>query len=154
VCRFLRNKLHSVKAVANRLGVSEQTVRKWLEYDAVPEELKVLVEEQKLTRSVATRLAQTVVDDKRAIALGRKIAEMNAGKDQRERILAAAEELPERPIQVVLRRSEEKKKLKKITFVLPESWSTRLQRAADKLLVDPEDLARDATIEWLKSNRY
>ena len=154
VCRYLLSQLGSARAVAEHLGITDQTVRKWLEYAAVPEGLKALVDERRITRPLATRIAQYVGDEARAVAIAEKIAEMQPPKEKQDRILEAVEESPDRPFEAIIRRAEETRVRKEITFVLPEKWATAIERASKELDLDPSDIARDATIEWLEMRRY
>lgn len=66
VCRMMLDELGSVTLVAQRLGIGEPTVRKWLGYYAVPEGLKRLVEQEKISVPMATRLAQYVPEESSA----------------------------------------------------------------------------------------
>lgn len=154
VCKYLLKELGSPKAVAAKLGVSEQTVRKWLAYEAVPEGLKTMVERNQISRPIATRLAQYVQDEAKAVAIARRIAEMNPTKPQRDRILEAVEESPVGSVATVFRRAEEMREVRRINFILPSRWASALRRAAEDLSSDPNDIAKDATIEWLKLGRY
>jgi ParB family chromosome partitioning protein len=153
-CKYLLDKLGSPKAVSEHLGISEPTVRKWLGYAAVPEKLKELVEEGKVSRPVATRIAEHVLDERQAVAIAERIAKDRPAKEARDRILEAVEEFPDRPLEVILRRADEKKVQKEITFVLPERWALAIDSAAEELGRDATDIAKDATIEWLKMRRY
>lgn len=153
-CVGLLERFGTAKAVAEYLGTSEQTVRKWLGYAAVPEGLKALVETKAITVPEAIRVAQHVIDEGKAVTIARRMAEMKAPKTHRNRIIAAIEEAPERPIESIFRRAEETRLEKRITVILPEKWSLALDRAARKLDMSSNDIARDAVIEWLEVRRY
>lgn len=153
-CSYLFSELKSVREVAKRLGVSEKTVRTWLDYAAVPESIKRLVEQKKISRPLATRIALTMEDDNRALALAKRVAELNPAKGYRDRILSAVQEMPERSVDAILQRAESLKLQKKITFILPETWGKRLDRASKELELDPGEIAKEATIEWLRLNPY
>ena len=153
-CAYLLKKLGSPRAVSEHLGIGEQTVRRWLGYAAVPEKLKALVEEGKVSRPVATRIAEHVHDERQAVAIAEKIAEMKPAKEHQDRILEAVEESPDRSVDVILRRAEETRVRKEITFVLPEKWATAMDRASKQLARDVNEIARDATIEWLEVRSY
>lgn len=154
VCEHLLSELKSISAVANRLGVSEQTVRKWLAYAAVPESMKKLVEQKKLQRSVATRISMSVPDETTAVAVAEKLAETKPPKRERDRILDAAEELPGRPVDLIWQRAKEKQQVRRITFILPDAWTGPMDRAVKQLDLEPPDIAREATIEWLRARRF
>ena len=153
-CSYLLDQLGTVKAVAEHLGVSEPTVRKWLQYAVVPERLKSMVEAKQITRQVATRIAQHVPDETRAAAIAEKIVEEGPTPGERERILEAVEEFPDRSVEVILERAQEKRIRKEITFVLPERWAVALERASKAFDADASDIARTATIEWLEAREY
>lgn len=153
-CSYLLKSLGSVSAVAKRLGISEPTVRKWLDYAAVPDSIKQLVEQNKISRPIATRIALTMENDDRALALAKRVSEMRPTKAEKDRILAAVEEMPDRSVDAILRRADSLKLQKKITFVLPTNWSKPMERAAKELDLDAGEIAKEATIEWLKVHRY
>lgn len=153
-CKYLLEKLGTVKEVADHLGVSEQTVRKWLQYAVVPDRLKSMVEADQITRQVATRIAQHVPDEARAAAIAQRIVDLKPSKPERDRILEAVEEFPDRSAEVILDRAQETRIRKEITFVLPERWAVAIDKAARELGADPTDIARSATIEWLEAREY
>ncbi len=153
-CSYLLKQLGSVTSVARHLGITDQTVRKWLGYQAVPEGLKQLVEQNAITRPFAVRLAEFVDDEDKAVAIAKEVAQRRFGKDERDRVLEAVEELPDRAPAVILDRAERLKYSKEIRFVLPERWSTAIDAAGGTLGKDPADIAKDATIEWLQANQF
>lgn len=152
VCQYLLTQLKTPKAVAEYLGTTEQTVIKWLGYAGVPNKLKDLVEERIISVPAAMRLAEYVHNEDKAVAIAQKMAA--EPKRTRDRILEAAEENPGRPLETIFTRAEEKKLQKKITFVLPEKYSFAMERAVKRLNSTPNEIARDATIEWLQMMKY
>lgn len=154
VCLYLMNELRSVRAVAEHVGVSEVTVRKWLGYGAVPPAIRQLVDDKRISVPLATRIAQTIEDPQTALELARQIATEAPPKEARERLLTAAEELPARPIERIRERADELKNRVEITFILPERWSRGLEAAARDLEREPDDIAREATIRWLEERHY
>jgi ParB/RepB/Spo0J family partition protein len=151
-CSYLLQELRTPHAVAQHLGLTEQTVRKWLGYAAVPEGLKALVEQRIITVPMAIRLAQYVPDEAKAVAIAKKMAGLP--KAHRDRVLESVEESPDSSVDAIFRRAEEKKRLKKIIFILPEKWAFAIEQAAKRLGLSPNDIAREATIEWLQMLRY
>lgn len=153
-CMYLISKLGSPKAVADHLGITEQTVRKWLDYSAVPEELKRLVEKRVISRPQATRLFQYIPDVNKAVDIAKRMRGMRAPKKHEDRIFDAIEEEPSRSVESIFVRAEEKKREKIIHFVLPEKWAFAMDRIAKRLGVSADAIARDATIEWLQMTKY
>ncbi len=151
-CVYLLQKLETPAKVAEHIGTTEQTVRKWLGYAGVPNKLKTLVEEKVLSVPVAMRLSEYVQDEDKAVNIAIRMSK--EPKATRDRIMESAEEIPKRSVDSILKRAEEKKRQKKITFVLPEKWSYAMDRAARRLNTTANDIARDATVEWLQMMRY
>lgn len=149
VCEYLYRELGSVRAVAQRLGISEPTVRKWLGYAGVPAPLKDLVEQGRITRPVATRIAEHVPDEAQALAIATRLANEGPPAEQRERILDAVEEDPERPVEVIFQKAQEAREQTLIVFALPPSWTNAMRLAEREYTRSAGDIARDATIEWL-----
>src|SRR6266550_7873068 len=79
----------SVQRVAEELGLSEPTVRKWRGYRAVPESLRQLVREKQISAPVAIKISQSLPDEDRALRVARHIAEHQPPRPERDRILDA-----------------------------------------------------------------
>ena len=153
-CRLLLERFETPGKVAEYLGTTEQTVRKWLGYAAVPSGLKEMVEERQISVPEAMRLAQYIPEEEKAVEVARRMVDKRAPKTERNRIIAAAEEFPERPVDTIFRIADEKRFEKRITIILPEKWALALDRASDRLEMEPGDIAREAIIEWLESRRF
>jgi ParB family chromosome partitioning protein len=147
---YLREQLGSVKAVANHVGLSEATVRKWLGYAAVPDAVKRLVEDRQITRSTAIRIAENVQDDSSVLAIAERLATLRPPAEERQRILDAVEQFPTRSVDVIFEKANEMKYQKEIIFVLPERWSEAIERASRELEREPNEIAMEATIDWLE----
>ena len=152
-CLYLRGELGSVSAVATALGVTPQTVRKWLGFAAVPDAIMALVQPRGLTMPQAIRIAQHVDDVPTAIEIARIVAEKPV-KEDRDRVLESIEELPGRSIETIFRRAEEKRHQKEIHFILTESSAQAIDEAARDQLTEANEVAMSATIQWLQDNKY
>ena len=156
-CKYLLDEYGTVAAVAERIGYSQPTVKKWLGYyHIVPDAIKQMVEDKRITASVALRIAENVTDEEKAIAIAERIPSGRARgvKAERDRFLAAVEEDPERPVTLMERRAEELRQQKRITFILPPQWSEPLETATRELRKEAGDIARDALVEWLRVSRF
>ena len=150
---YLTEELGSVSAVAEAMGVTGQTVRNWLGYAAVPDPIKELVQERGLTRGQAESIARHIEDEETAIEVAHRVSAV-AVKADRDRILESAKELPDRPASTILRRAEQKRREKRITFVLPESSAMAMETAETELDTEASDIAMNATTGWLQDNGY
>lgn len=153
-CSYLLKQLGSPLAVAAHLGITEQTVRKWLDYADVPEELKGLVDNKTITRPQASNLFQYVSDVDKAVRIAKRMKEIKAPKKHQERIMASVQESPDSSIDSIFRRAEQMQYEKEIRFVLPTKWASVIERASERLGIPANEIARDATIEWLQMLRY
>ena len=152
-CAYLLERLVTIANVAEALGISTTTVRRWLGYRAVPEPIKFFVDEGRLSRGQATRIASHVENEETAIAIATRVASEN-NPVVRARVLESADELPGRSAETILRRAAEKSRELRLTIHLPESAAQAISRASTDVSIDPEDIALNATLQWLRDNRY
>lgn len=150
---FLHQELGGVSAVAKRVGISEPTVRKWLGYRAVPEPLRRLVEEKKISVPTALRITQHIPEVDRAEEMARYLAEKQPPPAERTRILDALVENADRPLKAILERAEEAKDVLEINFVLSSRWARTMNAVVDETHREASEIARDATIDWLERQR-
>jgi ParB family chromosome partitioning protein len=153
-CKSLLDNLGTVKAVAEELGIGEQSVRKWLGYVVVPEKLKKMVDQKKLSPDEAMRISQSVPDEERAVKIATKMVEEGMTKPEKDRVFDAVEDEPGAPVERILKKANEKRIEKIITFVLPTKAAEGLTRAADEEEKPAEVLAKDVVIDWLRNNKY
>ena len=152
-CAYLLEETGSVAAVARSLGVTDPTIKMWLGYRVVPEQIKGLVERGKLTPNQATQIWQNIDDEETAQAVAVQAAKEKT-RVGRRRVIESASELPGRSAETIIRRAEEKKRQKKIIIHLPESTSLAIDSASKAERIEPEEIALNATIQWLQDNRY
>lgn len=153
-CKFLLGELGSVSAVARELGFSEVTVRKWLRFATVPDKLKEMVRPGGITRDQAIRLSHNIVNEEKAVEIAKRMSEIKPSKEERERILQAAEETPTSSIDSIFTLAEDMKDQKEIHFILVSRDKERMEEAETKFERDANELAREATVEWLKHQDY
>ena len=151
VCSYLLEIFDSPREVAEYVGTTETTVKKWLGFAAVPEFLKVLVQPQRrISTSQAVRIWANVRDEEKARAIADEIARTKPPRARLNRIMTAMEEMPTRPLNVILQRAEQLARQRSIQFILPERWTRAIELAAQEQQIDPNEIAREATIEWLQ----
>jgi ParB family chromosome partitioning protein len=152
VATELLNKFGSVKKVASQLGVSEQTVKNYLGYSAVPEKIKKLVDDRKLSASTAIRIAKNIQDEDQAVRIAEKVREIPRSEDRRK-IIDIAKENPKKTVSEV-EKIMKGQKFKQITIDVTPRVSTALERACNEYRSDAEDITLEALEEWLTKRGF
>ena len=143
----LRKKLKSIPKVAEHLGVTDQTVRNYLGYEGVPDQLKEMVDRRAISATTAMSIARSVPDEKKAVEIAKKVKEVPSSA-RRRNIIDVARENPDRSASEVM---EIAKKLKftRITLDLTPRISQALEAACRDYRHEPKDIANSALEEWL-----
>lgn len=152
VSTALLNKLGSVNQVAEYLGVARQTVRNYLGYAIVPEPIKRMVDEKKLSASTALRIARYISDEKLAIRIAERIIEVPRSEDRRN-IIYAARENPDKDLAEIFRIGE-KMKFRRITINLSFRMAEALEQACRETGSDRKDIAFEAVVDWLVTKGF
>jgi ParB family chromosome partitioning protein len=152
VARELLKTLGSVAAVARKLGVSSATVNNYLGYAAVPDEIKKLVSEKKLSATTATRIAQGIPDKDKAIRIAKKVIEKPRAQD-RLHFIEVAKENPDKSISKI-EEIQSRTKFQKITLDLTPKVLGALEQASKDYKSEREAIAVLAIEEWLKERGF
>lgn len=153
VATALLNKLGSIRSVAEHLGVTQQTVRNYLGYAAVPESIKKMVDEGKFSASTATRIVERIADEKQAIEIAEKIKEIPRSED-RMAMIDIAHENPDKSSKEIFRIVKEHSAMKKITIHVTQIVYEALSQASKKYQSERADVVKEALEEWLKKKGF
>lgn len=152
VATELLQRFHTITEVSRQLGVSRQTVKRYLGYSAVPEDIKKLVDEGKINPTTAIEIVQNIDDEKRAIEVAVKVKELPRSQDKRFFIEVAGERTDKstsEAFQVAKRRSE----MRSITIHVTKKVYNALKQASQKYDLEIEWVVKEAVDEWLKKER-
>jgi ParB family chromosome partitioning protein len=135
---------NDTQKVADILGVSKQTVRNYLGYKSVPDEVKRYVELSKLSASQAIRVTRAFEDKNKVISIISQMIEFDRSED-RKRFFVAARNHPDEPPEKLAKIIKDSRQL--VLYVSNSTWES-LKKEADKSKLDIEDLATIAIEEW------
>lgn len=153
VATILYNKYDkSVAQVAKELGVSQTTIRSYLGYAGVPESIKKLVDDGKLSASTAMRIYQQIPDDEQALKIAEKIVEIPRSED-RNKLIALSRTYPNKSVSEL---TDIAKKLKysTVTLNLTPPVAVALSKACDDIQSNPQMIAFEALETWLISKGF
>jgi len=149
----------AIKAVAKKLGYSEGWVRKELGFRGLPDEVKKMVNEEKLTTSEASALRPMLKWKplSEIVEVAKTISEMPKDDTHSKEIRKTAVSLARRTPTISaeeLKQRAEKKTLLTLQLSISDTEMNALKRAAEKEDEEPEELAHRVINEWLISNDY
>lgn len=151
VAMDLVNRFGSIGEVARRLGVSYGTVRNYLGYAAVPEQIRRMVAKKKFGATTALRITRKIPDDKQAIRVAKMITEVATAHD-RAYMIEVARDNPTKSAKEILKIAT--KKHRKIVIHLTERVYNAVLDASEEYRTAKEDVAREALEEWLEKKGY
>ncbi|MCJ7456975.1 ParB/RepB/Spo0J family partition protein [Candidatus Bathyarchaeota archaeon] len=151
-CDYLMKELGSISKVARILGITSQTVRKYLGYKGVPEPIKKLVDQKVISVSDAKRIAQIAPSVEDGVGFARKIAKMP--KLERERYFTAFIDDPKAPWESLKKKATALRYKRKLSIYLPEVFARGMAKASADRKEEPESIAQAAIITWLQAQGY
>jgi ParB family chromosome partitioning protein len=145
-CVFLAESIGKAKA-AKSLGISSQTLKKYLGFAAVPEKLKQYVPKE-LSRDDATKLYQIISNVPKAV----KIAERIITLDQklRKEYLKVLSKSPKSSHNKLLKISKSHMLQQRIRFEVTKGIAQKLKKHANRNDVNPDQMANKILSDWLK----
>jgi len=151
VATKLLNKFGSKNEVARHLGVTPQTVRNWLGYAEVPEEMKKMVDKGKLSPTTALRIWRNIPNEKQAVEIA-ELTEETPRSEGREIIIDVARENPSKSKHEIAKIAKEQKR--KIIIHVTQKVYEAIVFASKKYQSDKEDVVKEALEEWLKKKGF
>ena len=143
---FLTESVGKNKA-AQSLGISQQTLRKYLGFAAVPDKLKEYVPNE-MSRDDATKLYQTIPNISKAVQIAERITPLD--QRLRKQYLHALAKNPNSSHNKLLKKAKSGLLQQKITVDINKSNARKLQRLAGKNGLEVTDMAEKIMADYLK----
>ena len=145
-CVFLTESIGKGKA-ASSLGISSQTLKKYLGFAAVPEKLKQCVPKE-ISRDDATKLFQSVSNIPKALKIVQKISPLD--QKLRKEYLKALTRSPKSSHNKLLKTAKSHMLQQKVRVDLTKGIARKLKKHANKNEINPDQMARQILSDWLK----
>ncbi|MDH3395357.1 MAG: ParB/RepB/Spo0J family partition protein [Nitrosopumilus sp.] len=143
---FLTESVGKNKA-ARSLGISQQTLRKYLGFAAVPDKLKEYVPIE-MSRDDATRLYQTIPNISKAVQVAERITPLD--QRLRKQYLHALAKSPNSSHNKLLKKAKSGLLQQRITVEINKSNARKLQRLAGKNGLEVTGMAERIMADYLK----
>jgi len=153
VAHELLTKLGSVNSAARHLGVSEQTIKNYLGYAAVPDAIKQMVDAGQLGAATAMRIVKNIPNVEKAISIAQRVKETPRNEDRRN-IIDMAWENPNETIEAIVQAAQARSKMKRITIHLTPKIYEAITAASKTYQTGKEDVVKEAVLDWLQMKGF
>lgn len=148
----LMNEMNNDKEkVAKALGITVTTLKSYLGWKDVPEEVRQMVADG-FPRPQAIRISHALEDVNKIIALAKRVAEILEPKI-RKKVISEAIENPELPVEDIVKGGMAKS-MAEINVSFPQNISQALNSASEKYEQEKEDIVVQAVEEWLRGRGF
>ncbi len=156
-CNFLYKRYNSVEQVAKELGVSYSTVTKYLKAEAIPQEIRNMVHERKISHDKAIRIVDAYQNDKsKAIEMAHNVMKMT--KPEADRAIQIAKKAPTKPPVEVVKEAKKPPEIYTVQIHLTKEYWDALGKASVNLgggeSMNISDVVLNAVEEWLHDKGY
>ena len=146
-------KYGNVKAIAEELGINEQTVRNWLPLSLAPKPLKDMIKEKKISHKDARKaLAVGGTDEKKIVTVAKEITKMTA--PEKRRLTDLSVEKPEVSANILIEEAKKPIVEERVIVHLTPKYAKALDLASQDLGMDREDVAKTAIVDWLNARGF
>lgn len=156
----LKRELGTNKAVAKALGYTEGWVSFMLGFKGLPDDVKKMVEEKKLTTTEAASLRHMLKwkPPEEVVEVAKYIAEIPKkdvqSREIRKTAISLAKRMPTLSREELKERAVKKTSFLKLTVYISDTELDAIKRAAEDEDETPQDLAHRIINEWLVNNDY
>ncbi|TAK16708.1 MAG: ParB/RepB/Spo0J family partition protein [Nitrosarchaeum sp.] len=140
------------KDVATALGVHENTVKRYLSYDDIPQDIKKLVGEKKISAKQAMDLYTKFPDQNKSIKIARELSRYSKRDEKRKYYYAIRDADPKATSTAIKTAAKKMKPFKKYTIELSPKDTQQIQRLATKKSQKDEEVIEEIIGIALQAN--
>jgi len=148
-CKFLTEQMGK-SAAAKSMGMSLQTLNKYLGFSAVPDRLKSLVPSM-ISRDDMTKLYQIIPNITKAEKIAERISLLDS--PLRKKYLQVFSQSPKSSHQKLLKRAKSMRIKRNISLKLSKTNARKLGTQSNKKNISPDELAGKIISDYLKRKR-
>ncbi len=148
-CKFLNEQVGKT-AAARSMGMSTQTLNKYLGFAGVPDRLKEYVPSQ-ISRDEATKLYQIIPNISKAEKIIQRISKIDSSL--RKKYLSALAQSPKSSHQKLLKRAKSLLIKQNVSVKLSKTNAKKLARESNKNEITPDELAEKIISDYLKRKK-
>lgn len=148
-CKFLTEQMGK-SAAAKSMGMSLQTINKYLGFAGVPDRLKLLVPEM-IARDEMTKLYSIIPNIAKAEKIVNRITKIDSAL--RKKYLQALSQAPKSSHQKLLKRAKTMRIKQNLSMKLSKTNARKLAAQSNKENISPDELAAKIVSDYLKRKR-
>lgn len=158
-CMYLSKKLkgtetQKIREISKKLGLSEVTIKGYLADKIIPESVRVLISERKISKKRARDIvAAYYPNQEKIIKLTFEVILRLTGYDAKAAIDIAKKD-PSLPVENVVKRAKEKRIVKKLTIYLDSSSWESLKIVAKEKEMEPSEYVEELIKGYFEGKGY
>lgn len=141
--------LKKPEKIAERLGVTPNTVRNYIEYESLPPSIKEFVSQRKMTYTQALHLFRKFPDENVAYEIAKKFVRIRDKKKKRAYYQAIKDSEPTATPKDVAKRANQLRRMQSFRILLPMPTSKVIKDLAKQYDQDPADVIAYIVQEWV-----
>ena len=148
--KVLFEKFKSIDSVARALGVKAGTVKGYLTYDAIPDELKKFARGGGLSPKQVEDIYIKFPDIDRAVLIATRLSKIRDRTKKIKMHAAIRQSAPSDDVAMVERRAEKLLRMKTYKIILPDNDYKMIEKVAHIRRIGEEDLLVDIVEGWIQ----
>ncbi len=148
---FLYRQYKDIREVAKRLGISDSTVRSYLKYESLPEEIKEIVDRKRINKAQAIRIYTQFPDKKRQIEVAEELASIRDKAEKRGFYRAIKRAKPFDDVPTLRKAAKRLTRAKEYTILVPPATSEAIEKTAKSMAMRADEVIAEILETYVES---